>query len=374
MRIEIHPIMSDKPNPFVYARTHDVVWMSQNTNHLPTTPEIEKAIIDAVMRREFNLYPPFLTGLTELHDAIRADLGWKDPKVMLTSGGTEALYIAMRAFLEKGSEVITSDPSYFIIHHFIKISGARPTDLPIYKPPYKYDIEEVKKAINKKTKMILLIDPINPLGTGYTKGEVKALCDLAVDHNLIIFDDITYRDFAEEHHLTTEFAPDNTLIAYSVSKNCGLAGLRVGALVAPQKLMDVAAPFNTNDLSINILAQYAALAALKTKKKWIGGVVAQARKNQKIIKEAVDSIDGAFLPVYPSQANMFVIDVSATGVKTEPIQDKLLYEHNIFVRAGEYVSKQFGSKFIRASFTVPEEGVRRFAEALPKVMKELRKK
>ena len=365
--------MSDKPNPFVYARTHDVVWMSQNTNHLPTTPDIEKAIIDCVKRTEYNLYPPFLTGLTDLHDAIRADLGLKDFKVMLTSGGTEALYIALRAFLEKGSEVITSDPSYFIIHHFIELSGARPTNLPIYKPPYKYDIEEIKNAINNKTKMILLIDPINPLGTGYTKAEVKAICDLAVDHDLVIFDDITYRDFAEEHHLTTEFAPDNTLIAYSVSKNCGLAGLRVGGLVAPQKLMDVAAPFNTNDLSINILAQYAALAALKTKKNWIKGVVAQSRKNQKIIKEAVDNVDGAFLPVYPSQANMFVIDVSQTGIKTEPIQDKLLYEHNIFVRAGQYVSKQFGSKFVRLSFTVPEEGVRRFAEAFPKVMNELKK-
>ena len=366
--------MSDKPNPFVYARTHDVVWMSQNTNHLPTTPDIDKAIIDAVKRKEYNLYPPFLTGLTDLHDAIKADLGLGGHKVMLTSGGTEALYIAMRAFLEKGSEVITSDPSYFIIHHFIKLSGAKPTDLPIYKPPYKYDIEEVKNAINKKTKMILLIDPINPLGTGYSKADIKAICDLAVDHNIIIFNDITYRDFSEEHHLTTEFAPDNTIIAYSVSKNCGLAGMRCGALVAPQKLMDVAAPFNTNDLSINILAQYAALAALKSKKNWIPKVVAQSRKNQKIIKEAVDKIDGAFLPVYPSQANMFVIDISGTGLKTEPIQDKLLYEHNIFVRAGEYVSKQFGSKFIRASFTVPEAGVRKFAEALPKVMMELKKK
>jgi aspartate aminotransferase len=366
--------MSDKPNPFVYARTHDVVWMSQNTNHLPTTPDIEKAIIDAVKRKEYNLYPPFLTGLTDLHDAVKADLGVPDFKCMLTSGGTEALYIAMRAFLKKGDEVITSDPSYFIIHHFIELSGAKPTNLPIYKPPYKYDIEEVKKAINKKTKMILLIDPINPLGTGYTKAEIKAICDLAVDHDLVIFDDITYRDFSQEHHLTTEFAPDNTLIAYSVSKNCGLAGLRVGALVAPQKLMDVAAPYNTNDLSINILAQYAALAALRTKKNWIKGVVEQSRKNQRIIKEAVDKVDGAFLPVYPSQANMFVIDVSKTGVPTEPIQDKLLYEHNIFVRAGQYVSKQFGAKFVRLSFTVPEAGVKRFAEAFPKVMKELKKK
>jgi aspartate/methionine/tyrosine aminotransferase len=364
--------MSQK-NPFEYAHGNpNVVWMSQNTNHLPTTPAIEEAVIESLKNKEYNRYPPFLTGLIDLQNVIKQDLGLPDYKVMLTSGGTEALYIAMRTFLEKGQEVITSDPSYFIIHHFIRLSGATPTDLPIYKEPYKYDIEEVKEAINDKTKMILFIDPLNPLGSNYTKDEVKAICDLAQDHDLILFDDITYRDFADEHHLTAEFAPERTLITYSVSKNCGLAGMRTGALLAPPELMEKAAPYNTNDLSINILGQRAALAALSTKKEWMPAVVAQARKNQAIIKEAVDEVDGAFLPVYPSMANMFVIDISATGLKTQPIQDKLLFEHDVFVRAGEYVSKKFGHNFIRASFTVEEEGARRFRQAFPKVMAELR--
>jgi aspartate aminotransferase len=364
--------MSQK-NPFEYAHGNpNVVWMSQNTNHLPTTPAIEEAVIEALKNKEYVRYPPFLTGLVELHEVIKKDLGLPDFKVMLTSGGTEALYIAMRTFLEKGSEVVTSDPSYFIIHHFIRLSGATPTDLPIYKPPYKYDIEEVKEAITKRTRMILLIDPLNPLGSNYTKDEVKAVCDLAQDHDLIIFDDITYRDFADEHYMTSDFAPERTIVAYSVSKNCGLAGMRVGALVAPPELMEKAAPFNTNDLSINILGQRAALAALRTKKEWISRVVRQSRRNQAIIKEAVDEVDGAFLPVYPSQANMFVIDISRTGLKTQPIQDKLLFEHDVFVRAGEYVSKKFGHNFIRASFTVEEEGAKRFRKAFPKVMAELR--
>ena len=363
--------MSQK-NPFEYAhKNKNVVWMSQNTNHLPTTPAIEEAVIRSLKDKEYNRYPPFLTGLLALHDAIKEDLGLPDHKVMLTSGGTEALYIAMRTFLDKGQEVVTSDPSYFIIHHFIRLSGAKPTDLGIYKPPYKYDIEEVKEAITPKTRMILFIDPLNPLGSNYTKDEVKAICDLAQDHDLIIFDDITYRDFADEHHLTTEFAPERTLITYSVSKNCGLAGLRTGALVTNEDLMNEAGPYNTNDLSINILGQRAALAALTTKKDWMPGVVAQSRKNQAIIKEAVDEVEDAFLPVYPSQANMFVIDISKTGLKTQPIQDKLLYEHDVFVRAGEYVSKKFGHNFIRLSFTVAEEGAKRFREAFPKVMAEL---
>ena len=65
------------------------------------------------------------------------------------------------------------------------------------------------------------------------------------------------------------------------------------------------------------------------------------------------------------------VDKSGFAQISQPIQDKLLYEHDVFVRAGEYVSKKFGHNFIRLSFTVAEEGAKRFREAFPKVMAEL---
>jgi aspartate/methionine/tyrosine aminotransferase len=345
--------------------------MSQNTNHIPTDPSIQEVLHKAVDEREYNKYP-FAKGIFGLSEAIKEDLGLQEFDVLLSAGGSEALYIAMRAFLPEGSETITTDPSFFMIHNYIKLSFSKPTNLPVYQPPWKLSIEQVKEAINEKTRMILFIDPLNPLGTCYTKDEVKAICDLAVDHNLIIFDDITYRDFADEHHLTTEFAPDNTLIAYSFSKNCGMAGMRMGALVCPPELMKTAKPYNTNDLSVNVLAQRAALQALKTKSKWMKNVVGTCRRNQAHIKAAVEKTDGCFLPVYPSQANMFVIDIHETGLKPVEIQDELLFKHNIFVRAGDYVSRRFGSNFIRVSFCVPEEGAKKFADLFPEVVDKIR--
>jgi len=363
-----------KSNAFVWAHKHDVVWMSQNTNHLPTDPAVQEAIKKAVDDRLYNGYP-LSSGLPGLPEAILKDLGLGDEyKVLLSSGGTEALYIAFRAFLEKGDQVITGDPSYMILHHFIRLGGATPMDLPCYQAPWHISVEQIKEAITPKTKMILFIDPLNPLGSSYTKDEVRAVCDLAKDHDIILFDDITYRDYADEHHLTTEFAPEKTLIAFSLSKTCGFAGMRTGALVTNPALMEKAATYNTNDLSINILGQVGAKVALETKPKWFPGLKAQALKNQAIIKEAVDKVEGCVMPVYPSQANMFVVDVSATGADPTTIQDKMLYEHNVFIRGGSYLSKKFGDRFVRISFTVPEDGCRRFAKAFPAVMEEVRKK
>ena len=84
-------------------------------------------------------------------------------------------------------------------------------------------------------------------------------------------------------------------------------------------------------------------------------------------------MDGCFLPVYPSSTNMFVIDISQTGVDPDDLQDKMLYDYKVFVRSGNYVSKSFGESFIRVSFSVPQPSVERFASIFPEVMGLLKK-
>ena len=101
------------------------------------------------------------------------------------------------------------------------------------------------------------------------------------------------------------------------------------------------------------------------------GLLETARYNQSLIKAVVDKIDGVELPVYPSAASMMVIDISKHKANPQDVQDKLLYDHDIIVRAGNYVSTRFGDNFIRVSFSIPTPEVERFIEAFPKVMDEL---
>ena len=153
-----------------------------------------------------------------------------------------------------------------------------------------------------------------------------------------------------------------------------MAGMRIGALAAPKELLDRVMPYNTNDLSVNVLAQRGALAALETKDRWFPKTFKTCRDNQKLIKDAVAKVEGAFLPVYPSQANMFCIDIGATGANPDTVEERLLFDHNVFIRSGNYVSRKFGSRFVRVSFSVPTPMAQRFARAFPAVMDEPGKK
>jgi aspartate/methionine/tyrosine aminotransferase len=369
------PAPSPRPDPFVWAHAQPgIAWMSQNTNTLPTTPRIEQAIRDAVQRGEHHLYP-VQKGLPGLPELVKQDLGLgAEHEVILGHGGLEALYAMNRALFGPGDEVVCTDPSFLPIHAQIKLGGAKPVELPIYHPPWKTSADRIREALTPRTKGILLIDPINPLGTAYTRAEVKAIAELAKEKGLPLIHDVTYRDFDPHATLATEFYPEGTLVVYSFSKTCGLAGMRIGAVVAPKAWYERIKPFTVSTLGINILAQVAAKAALESKKEWWPRVLAQCQRNQALIKGAVEKTPGCFLPVYPSYANLFVIDVSATGVSPAAIEEHLLYEHKVFVRGGGYLSPRFGERFVRVSFSVPEPDAQRFAEAWPRALEALRKK
>ena len=354
---------------FRYAHAHhdEIAWMSQNTNHL-VPPEIVRAAVErAVRERRYEGYP-LATGDPELLEVVAKDFGLSGMSPFVTGGGTEALYMTTRALLAPGDEVIASDPSYLIIHRFIELAGARPQCVDIYRPPYHLTADAVAKQIGPRTKMVLLIDPLNPLGSGYPREEVRAIAEVAHDHHLTLINDVTYRDYSEGHALAAEFAPEETVTVWSVSKNCGLAGLRLGGFSALPELSQRIARFNTNDLGVNILAQVAARAALRSKPSWIGNVVRATRENCRRVHEVGKSVAGVTAPVAPSRANMTILDIAETGVAPAALQEELLFRYGVFVRAGSYLSPGHGSRFIRVSFSNPPSDIDRFARAWPEAM------
>ena len=355
---------------FAHRHRREVVWMSQNTNTIPMPRDIKDAILRSVDDAEYNLYP-FKRGLFGLPEAVKEDLGLEDQDVLITNGGIEGEYMATRALLKPGDEVISTDPSFLPIHDQVGMAGAKTVELDIYRKNYKLRADWANEAVTPRTRILLLIDPNNPLGSGYTRSEVKGLAEVARDHGLWLIDDITYRDFNPGHTLASEFYPERTLISYSFSKGCGLAGMRVGALLAMPDAMKEIKRYDTNVLGTNVLAQRAALAGLQCKGTWLPMVRGIVARNQEIIRDTVKRMKGCSLPVYPSRANMFVIDTAPTDVNPDEVEDRLLRHHMIHVRAGGYLSKRFGSRFVRVSFTIPTEQCEKFAAAFPTVMESL---
>lgn len=160
-----------------------LVWLGQNTNHFPTYEAIKSAMIQSIINEDYHKYPPPY-GLEELRARILQDLNLNSNVMAhITEGGTESLYQVTRALLKPGDVMISSDPGYYVIHRFAELSGAKVLDLAIYSEDndYKLTPEMVNEAIDKRAKMLTLVDPLNPLGVTYTPKEVKAFCEIARD-------------------------------------------------------------------------------------------------------------------------------------------------------------------------------------------------
>src|SRR3989442_13805311 len=127
--------MTSKDNfEFAHEHRHEVAWMSQNTNTLPVHPSILDAIRTSADEREFNLYPR-KAGISGLSEAIKADLGLVDAvEMILTNGGIEGEYIATRALLKAGDEVISTDPAFLPIHDHVAMT--EPNGIGVYIYPH----------------------------------------------------------------------------------------------------------------------------------------------------------------------------------------------------------------------------------------------
>ena len=150
-----------------------------------------------------------------------------------------------------------------------------------------------------------------------------------------------------------------------------MAGLRIGSVVSSKAIIDVIKNAVVNDLGVNIIAQYGAIAGLKSKNQWENNIREISFTNQKLIKEMVDTIGGVFLPVYPSDANMMAVDVSQTGINPKELSN-YLFKNGIFAREGEYTSELFGDRYLRISYSIPTDQIKIFCEEFPKAIEALR--
>jgi aspartate/methionine/tyrosine aminotransferase len=354
------------------VNTPNLRWMGQNTNHATPHPAVLEAMERCIRDEEFHIYAP-PAGLEELRQGIVADLGLTDLAALLSDGAVSSLYHVCHMLLRPGDEFITTDPTWNWPMSFARSVGATVKQIPIYGAEHGYRLapERLAAAITPKTKVIYVVDPNNPLGSACTPAEIDGIVKAARDAGAYLIHDCTYRHFAYNHTLAATRYPERTITIYSFSKWLGLAGLRIGAVVAHPDLVEQLASAPPNNLGSNILSQRAAIAGLKIKAEWFPGVLSQQRANQKMIKDAVDRIPGFSVPVYPSNGNFMVIECQPAGVKAEALV-AAYQRHGIMIRQGAYHTPTFGDRFIKVSTSVPSAWVEEFVALLPSVVEQAR--
>lgn len=340
----------------------DVIWMGQNTNHLEPAPEVLDALTASTRRHEFQLYAPS-AGFTVLRELIVDDLGLPGFDAWVLDGAVAGLHHLCTTLAPRVSRLITSDPGWPWPGRFMSIAGIPVTALPVYEQPRRLLSAAQIAEVIEPGAVIYLIDPLNPLGSSYTPAEIVEIVEIAKASESYLIHDATYRHFADDHTLAATLYPERTFTTYSFSKWLGLAGLRVGAIVAtPELLADVMA-VPANPLGAGIQAQRAAIAGLHVRDRWLGTLRTTNRRNLDAVEHVVAESNFGKVVVPRSQANFLAIDITATGWNSDVMCNEILDHSNIFIRPGTYQSPLFGERFVKVSTSVPPAWADKFCAA-----------
>ena len=225
-------------------------------------------------------------------------------QILITTGGSEAISIALNTIMDKGDEIIIPEPFYANYNGFSTAADiiVKPITSSIDNVFALPSILEFEKLITPNTKAILICNPGNPTGYLYTKDELNALKKIVLKHDLFLIADEVYREFTydgKKHTSVLEIneLDQNTILIDSVSKRYSMCGARVGCMVTKNKeVLETALKFAQARLSPPSLGQVAGEAALNTPKSYFTEVIDEYVNRRNLLIEGLNKIDGITCP------------------------------------------------------------------------------
>jgi aspartate aminotransferase/aminotransferase len=204
-------------------------------------PDAIKEAAIAAIRGDKNGYS-VTQGVAELRERLQArvdaEWGHADRRVLVTSGTSGALVLAMLALVNPGDEVIAFDPYFVMYPALVGMVGGRCVLVDTY-PDFRIDPDRVAAAITPRTKMILVNSPANPTGAVAGAAELRALAELAAKHNVALVSDEIYREFCYDAAFVGPARwNDQTIVVDGFSKTYGVTGWRLGFVHGPSAVID----------------------------------------------------------------------------------------------------------------------------------------
>lgn len=239
------------------------------------TPDfIKKAGIDAI-ENNFTRYTP-ASGMLELKQAVcdrmKADCGldYTPGQVVVASGAKHVVYLALRALVDPGDEVILPTPAWVSYYEMIRMVGGIPVMVPTTeKEQFKLTPERLESAVTERTKAIILNDPSNPTGMVYDRDQLAALGEVILRHDLYVVDDEIYCNLIYDGKPFTSFASlseelkERTVLVNGVSKSYAMTGWRIGYAMASAPIAKIMSNYVSHSTgSPCSISQKAALAGL----------------------------------------------------------------------------------------------------------------
>lgn len=222
------------------AKMTDPINLSIGQPDFPVPDAVKAAAVDAIQKDKngYSVTQGIPDLRAKLQAAVDSQYGHDDRKVLVTSGTSGALVLAMMALVDPGDEVICFDPYFVMYPPLVAMAGGKCVLVDTY-PDFRIDPEKVAAAITPRTKMILLNSPANPTGVVATKDEIESLAALAAKHNIALLSDEIYREFCYDAPLVSPTTwNDQTLVVDGFSKSHAVTGWRLGWVHGPEEVID----------------------------------------------------------------------------------------------------------------------------------------
>ena len=317
--------------------------------------------------------------LVEYYHKVGIEVSKDD--ILVTDGGSEALFMAMIVCLNPGEEVLVPEPYYanyngFAMEAGVVIKPIKSTiDTDFALPP----ISDFEKHISEKTKAILLCNPNNPTGYLYSREELETLATIVKKHDMFLICDEVYREFCydgEKFHSTLNLKgiEQNVIVADSVSKRYSMCGVRLGALVTRNKqVYDACMNMAQARLSPPLLAQIAAEAAVDTPQEYFDAVIEEYISRRNCIVEALNKIDGVYCPK-PKGSFYTIVKLPIDNCErfAQWMLEEFSYQGQTVMLApatGFYVTPGAGLNEVRVAYVINKEDLLASAKCIEEALK-----
>ncbi len=199
------------------------------------------------VRDGFNQYPP-MTGVEALREQIALKVQRlydrpvsADSEVTVVPGATEALFCAIMATVNAGDEVIVFDPAYDSYEPAVRLAGGKTIHLALKAPEFTVDWQQVRDAINQRTRMIILNSPHNPTGSVLSPDDLVHLADLVRDTNIVlladeVYEHLVYDGLSHQSLLLVDELYERAFVVSSFGKTFHVTGWKTGYCIAPPLL------------------------------------------------------------------------------------------------------------------------------------------
>ena len=334
-------------------RPNQIVRMDLNTS--PYLPQKWlKNFESKILTLKINHYPD--ATYRDLVEEISNYAKVKAEKIIPTNGGDEAIDIIVKAFIDCGYEAVLSSPTYEYFRVSVELQGGRVVSVQ-RRENFADNLEGILSAINDKTRAIFLCSPNNPTGNTIPYNDVLYILDKASDIAVVI--DEAYYEYCGKTFIELTETYDNLIIVRTLSKAFGLAGARIGYIVASKetaKLLNKARPPNSLNLMAIELAK-TALGDSETVHKNVRKII----KERERVRELLSTLPK--IKAHPSEANFILFQLLEGDTK---LLHRKLMRKGIVIRC---LDSAWPQPYLRVTISHPEHNSR-FLKTLEKILKE----